>query len=85
MDGFVAVGFGDVLLAVGAEEALALSLSFLSSFSSSFFVGVVTGLLDDFVGMDLVGTGLHCVDGGAEGTTPELAVAVTAAAAMTAI
>ena len=53
LEGFVAGGFGTALLTEGAEDFFTPSLSFLSI--SSFLVG----LFEDFVGMDLVGTGLH--------------------------
>ena len=53
LEGFAAGGFGTTLLAEGAEDPFTPSLSFLSF--SSFLVG----LFEDFVGMDLVGTGLH--------------------------
>ena len=53
LEGFVAGGFGTPLLTEGAEDLFTPSLSFLSI--SSFLVG----LFEDFVGMDLVGTGLH--------------------------
>ena len=53
LEGFAAGGFGTTLYAEGAEDPFTPSLSFLS-FSSS-----LVGHFEDFVGIDLVGTGLH--------------------------